>query len=85
MTLFGRDSLLTSWMALPLDQSLAVGTLRTLAALQGDHVDARSEEEPGRILHEMRYGASVSGDPGDSRGAVYYGTVDATPLVRIAR
>ena len=31
MTIFGRDSLLTSWMALPLDPSLAVGTLRTLA------------------------------------------------------
>ena len=80
MTIFGRDSLLTSWMALPLDQSLAVGTVRTLAALQGEHVDALSEEEPGKIIHELRHGASVSGDPGDSRGAAYYGSVDATPL-----
>ena len=72
--------LLTSWMALPLDQSLAVGTVRTLAALQGEHVDALSEEEPGKIIHELRHGASVSGDPGDSRGAAYYGSVDATPL-----
>ena len=35
MTVFGRDSLLTAWMALPLDQTLAVGTLRTLAETPG--------------------------------------------------
>src|ERR1019366_8101782 len=35
MTLFGRDALLTSWMLLPLDHTLALGTLHTLARLQG--------------------------------------------------
>jgi glycogen debranching enzyme len=78
MTVFGRDSLLTSWMVLPLDRSLAVGTLRTLAALQGSKVDPVTEEEPGKILHEMRFGAQASLLYGG--GSVYYGSVDATPL-----
>ncbi|MEU8221413.1 hypothetical protein [Kribbella sp. NPDC048915] len=54
MTLFGRDSLLTAWMALPIDQQLAPSTLRALAALQGRKVNPATEEEPGRILHEVR-------------------------------
>ncbi|GLV52330.1 amylo-alpha-1,6-glucosidase [Thermobispora bispora] len=78
MTLFGRDSLLTSWMALPLDQSLALGTLRRLAELQGKKEDPITEEEPGKIPHELRSGVqtqvSVHG------GSCYYGSVDATPL-----
>ncbi|MFI5041411.1 MAG: glycogen debranching N-terminal domain-containing protein [Acidimicrobiales bacterium] len=78
MTLFGRDSLLTSWMALIVDPDLALGTLQTLARFQGEKTDPRTEEEPGRILHEMRFGeaASLSLDG----GSVYYGTADATPL-----
>jgi glycogen debranching enzyme len=78
MTLFGRDSLLTSYMTLPLDPSLALGTLHTLAAHQGTRVDPRSEEEPGRILHEIRSGVDASMALGG--GHVYYGTADATPL-----
>jgi glycogen debranching enzyme len=78
MAAFGRDSLLSSWMALPFDPSLALGTLQTLAALQGRRVDVMSEEEPGRILHEVRRGVDESRALGGSR--VYYGSVDATPL-----
>ena len=48
MTLFGRDSLWASEMALPVDPSLALGTLQTLADRQGSVVDPMSEEEPGR-------------------------------------
>ena len=77
MTLFGRDSLLTGWMALPLDLDLAVGTLRALAARQGKRVNPSTEEEPGRILHELRRGPDNTAAIG---GAHYYGTVDATPL-----
>jgi glycogen debranching enzyme len=79
MTIFGRDSLLTSWMALPLDASLALGTLRMLADLQGEHVDAMTEEEPGKIIHELRHGLDSWSLPAGSRGA-YFGSVDATPL-----
>ncbi|MDE8670661.1 glycogen debranching N-terminal domain-containing protein [Pseudarthrobacter sp. H3Y2-7] len=78
MALFGRDSLLTSFMSLLLDPSLAKGTLLTLAEHQGTKVDAASEEEPGRILHEVRLGATAGLALGGS--GVYYGTIDATPL-----
>jgi glycogen debranching enzyme len=78
MTLFGRDSLLTAWMAMLLDPDLALGTLQTLARYQGTKVDAATEEEPGRILHEMRFGEAAELALGGGR--VYYGTVDATPL-----
>jgi glycogen debranching enzyme len=63
MTIFGRDSVLASGMALPLDQSLAVGTVRTLAEVQGEHVDPLTEEEPGKIIHEIRHGGRPSAAP----------------------
>jgi glycogen debranching enzyme len=78
MTLFGRDSLITSWMALLVDPDLALGVLQTLARFQGEEVNPRNEEEPGRILHEMRFGEASSLSLGG--GKVYYGTADATPL-----
>jgi glycogen debranching enzyme len=77
MTLFGRDSLLTSWMTLPFEPSLAVGVLNALAELQGTVADALAEEQPGKILHELR--RHGGGGPFASRSR-YYGTVDATPL-----
>jgi glycogen debranching enzyme len=80
MTIFGRDSLITSWMALPLDRSLALGTLLTLADLQGERVDPLTEEEPGKIMHELRRGVDAGVLRGGARGAAYYGSVDATPL-----
>jgi len=78
MTLFGRDSLLASHMAAPVDPSLALGTLQTLADRQGTVVDAVSEEEPGKILHEVRLDVSSGLSLGGK--SVYYGSVDATPL-----
>ena len=78
MTLFGRDSLITSWFALIVDPDLALGVLQTLARFQGDEVDPRNDEEPGRILHEMRFGESATLSLGSGR--IYYGSADATPL-----
>ena len=78
MALFGRDSLLTALMSLPLDPTLALGTLQTLAELQGTRFERSSEEQPGRILHEVRLGATTNLALGG--GSVYYGTADATPL-----
>jgi glycogen debranching enzyme len=78
MALFGRDSLLTAYMALPVDRSLAMGTLRTLARHQGRITDPLTEEEPGRILHEVRLGVESGLSLGG--GSTYYGSVDATPL-----
>lgn len=78
MTLFGRDSIITAWMARLVDPSLAHGVLHTLARLQGSRIDPETEEEPGRILHEARFSGVAS--PSLSGARVYYGTVDATPL-----
>jgi len=78
MTLFGRDALLSAWMALPLDPSLARGVLETLARRQGRVVDEVTEEQPGRILHEVRFGRARALALGGA--SAYYGSVDATPL-----
>jgi glycogen debranching enzyme len=75
---FGRDSLIASLQTLHVAPGRAKETLRTLAALQGRAVDPFREEEPGKILHEMRYGEMAR--LGDIPHTPYYGTVDATPL-----
>ncbi|MBI4940199.1 MAG: amylo-alpha-1,6-glucosidase, partial [Actinobacteria bacterium] len=78
LTLFGRDSLWAARMLLPLGTDLALGTLRTLAAYQGVRTDPAAEEEPGKILHELRSGEMARA--GEVPYVPYYGTVDATPL-----
>ena len=74
---FGRDALFTSMFALPLNPRIAQGALRFLAEHQGKREDAETEEQPGKILHEVR-----DGDVVDSGiwPHILYGTVDATPL-----
>ena len=78
MTLFGRDSILTSWMALPLDPDLGLGTARSLARMQGVRDVPETDEQPGRILHEIRFSRDPSLALAD--GDIYYGSTDATPL-----
>jgi glycogen debranching enzyme len=78
MALFGRDSLLTSYQALPFVPEVAATTLRVLAAYQGTAEDRFREEEPGKILHELRFGElTVFGERPHSP---YYGAYDTTPL-----
>ena len=79
LTLFGRDSIWAARMMLPTGTQLAAGTLRTLARRQGERIDPTSGEEPGKIMHELRYGG-LFGVRGGDAPVVYYGTVDATPL-----
>lgn len=81
MTIFGRDSIITSLQALPFAPELAEATLLTLAAWQGSVVDDFREEEPGKILHELRYGEMTAF--GERPHSPYYGTADATPLFLI--
>ncbi|MGW2939742.1 amylo-alpha-1,6-glucosidase [Streptomyces sp. NPDC001156] len=78
LTLFGRDSLLTSYFLLPYRPHTAAATLSALAATQGQRYDAFSGEQPGRIVHETRHGelAHFRQVPYGR----YYGAVDATPL-----
>jgi glycogen debranching enzyme len=75
---FGRDSLITALQTLHVAPRRAVATLRILARLQGATVDPAREEEPGKILHEMRYGELAQ--LGEIPHTPYFGTVDATPL-----
>jgi glycogen debranching enzyme len=78
---FGRDPLITSMQMLPANPEIARGVLRFLAANQGRRVDEDSEEQPGKILHEVRNGEVVD------RGLwphILFGTVDATALFMCA-
>ncbi|WP_413752074.1 amylo-alpha-1,6-glucosidase [Streptomyces sp. R-74717] len=79
LTLFGRDSLWAARMLLPLGTDLAAGTLRTLARRQGTKSDQDTEEQPGKILHEVRR-ATQNFNENFALPPCYYGTVDATPL-----
>ncbi|MFL6020696.1 MAG: glycogen debranching N-terminal domain-containing protein [Gaiellaceae bacterium] len=78
MTMFGRDSILTSLQALPFLPTLAETTLRALGEWQGSRRDAFRDEDPGRILHELRYGELTAFE--ERPHSAYYGSVDATPL-----
>ena len=78
LTVFGRDSLLTSLFALHHRPGLAAGTLRVLAATQGRTADGSRVEEPGKVIHEIRRGELAT--TGEVPYARYYGSVDATPL-----
>ncbi|MBK0331624.1 amylo-alpha-1,6-glucosidase [Brachybacterium sp. MASK1Z-5] len=77
-TLFGRDSLIAASLALPVDTTLAEGTLRTLASMQGTHIVTATAEQPGKILHEVR--AQGMEMAASHLPPVYFGTIDATPL-----
>ena len=78
MTMFGRDSIFTSLQALPFTPELAATTLRVLAIWQGTRVDDFRDEDPGRILHEMRYGEMTAFE--ERPHSPYYGCADATAL-----
>lgn len=80
-TLFGRDSIITALQTLAFDPAIAEQTLRVLARHQGRQVDAWREEEPGKILHELRMGEMARS--GAVPHSPYYGTIDATPLFLI--
>jgi glycogen debranching enzyme len=75
---FGRDALITSAELLGFAPSLAGETLRFLARFQGQHEDPAREEEPGKILHELRRGEMAGAREIPHRP--YYGSIDATPL-----
>lgn len=78
MALFGRDSIITSFQALPFVPDLASGTLRVLAMRQGTRRDDFRDEEPGKILHESRRGEMTAFE--ERPHSPYFGTSDATPL-----
>jgi glycogen debranching enzyme len=78
VALFGRDSIITALQTLAYDCSIAEQTIRLLARYQGAKLNSYREEEPGKILHELRVGEMAR--LGEIPHTPYYGTVDATPL-----
>jgi len=76
--LFGRDSLITSLQMLSFNPEIARNTLRILARWQGKEVNEWRDEEPGKILHELRTGEMAC--LGEIPMNPYYGSIDATPL-----
>jgi glycogen debranching enzyme len=78
MSLFGRDSIITSLQTLPFKPELAKTTLNLLTTSQGVYLDDFREEEPGKILHEIRYGESAAF--GEQPHTPYYGAADSTAL-----
>jgi len=80
-TLFGRDSLITSYQSLHIDPDLAATTLDVLAAMQGTRRDDFRDEEPGKIPHELRFGELTAFQ--ERPHSPYYGSADATMLFLI--
>jgi hypothetical protein len=78
MTIFGRDSLITSYQSLPFTPDLARTALRVLAARQGTKMDDFRDEEPGKILHEIRFGELIRF--GERPHSPYFGAADTTPF-----
>jgi glycogen debranching enzyme len=81
MAMFGRDSLITSFQALPFAPDLACTTLKVLAAMQARCDDAFRDAEPGKITHELRFGELTAFE--ERPHSPYYGSADATPLFLI--
>ena len=81
MAVFGRDSLIASYQALPFVPQLAAATLRVLARRQATAWDDFRDAEPGKILHELRFGELTYFE--DWPQSPYYGSADSTPLFLI--
>jgi glycogen debranching enzyme len=81
VTVFGRDSLMVSLQNMIVYPDFARGTLKSLGDLQATETDDYRDAQPGKILHEMRYGelATLKRIP----HTPYYGTADATALYLI--
>jgi len=75
MTVFGRDTAITSLQTLLLGPEIAVGALDALTELQAQEEDPAIDAEPGKIVHEVRRGRCA-----ETWFPRYYGSIDATPL-----
>ncbi len=84
VALFGRDALISSYQARAFRPELMLDTLAALAARQGRVDDPGNEEQPGKILHEVRFGDRPWLGEGTAGGTrPYYGSADSTPLFLI--
>jgi glycogen debranching enzyme len=81
VALFGRDSIITALETLAFSPEVGRATLDLLARYQGRENNPERDEEPGKILHELRVGERAR--LGEVPFTPYYGSVDATPLFLI--
>jgi glycogen debranching enzyme len=81
MTIFGRDSMMVSYQALPFASEFAKATLTALAQRQGTRIDDFRDEEPGKIMHEVRFGEMTAFE--ERPHSPYYGAADVTPFFLI--
>lgn len=81
VALFGRDSLVTALQVAAFQPQISAQTLRVLSRHQGTRVDDRRDEQPGKILHELR--ADEMANLSEIPQTPYYGSVDSTPLFLI--
>jgi glycogen debranching enzyme len=81
VTLFGRDALIAAHQLLMVNPMPARLALERLASLQGTVINDWRDEEPGKILHEVRRGEMAGA--GMVPHTPYYGSVDSTPLFLI--
>lgn len=79
MTLFGRDTIITSYQSMLFGRKLATGAVKALSEYQAINFDKEKEAEPGKILHELRFGDYAI----SSKRYPYYGSIDSTPLFLI--
>ena len=75
MTVFGRDTAITSLQTLLLGPEIAIGALEALTELQAHEEDQTIDAEPGKIVHEVREGRCA-----ETWFPRYYGSIDSTPL-----
>ena len=78
---FGRDGIITAYQLIPWYPSIAKGVLEYALETLGSKLDAFTDEEPGKVFHEMRRGEMANAR--EVPFIPYYGSVDSTPLVLI--
>jgi len=77
-TIFGRDTAIASMQTLAFNPDIARQCLKTLTRWQGTRFDDWRDEEPGKILHELREDEMTA--TGELPFSPYYGSIDSTPL-----
>ncbi|GCE17138.1 amylo-alpha-1,6-glucosidase [Dictyobacter kobayashii] len=83
VTLFGRDSLTVSYQNMAVAEGFARGALKRLAEHQAQERDDQRDAQPGKIMHEIRFGELALAHFHKVPFTPFYATADATILYLI--